>query len=174
VNDTPLTSKVSLKQITFVGVTIAFSVSVIALLVVLIIQSITGVTSRPPLVESWSMEAGQAVVVWGEGNGIPLVGQFDCKDVTIDTAIQFKASVSVVDSEGETLVSLPAAAGAPIPAGAVCDRGERSFVLPWSSLPENWIPDLPVEVFVRYSAEAAGFATANTRTESFAIVMPPL
>lgn len=131
-------------------------------------QAVTAPQQLTPVVEGWSIEALDDVVVWGDGDGVRLVGDFECVDgYDPEVAIQFQAALAL-----ETGGTVPAFVGPKVAAGRVCDGGPTEFVVRWDNLPAGFVLKHDDAARVRYSASPDGHTIATAETDPFTILTP--
>lgn len=154
-----------------VGVTVAVLISAVAYQAFKV-----GPSSLPPLLTGdWAIEAKVDTIEWRDGQGIPLIGGFQCSaDLDVGTSIQFRRSLQFVSEDGESSLGVvPIDPTPPIRADSVCSVApQRDFTLLWSNVPEGVAPEFPAYATIRYSAEADGYNTAAAQTQVFMLTAP--
>ncbi len=122
----------------------------------------------PVLVSGWDISTVDESVVWGEGEGVRLIGDFRCvDDFDPDTAIQFQAAL-VLENGG----SIPAFVGAKVGAGVVCNNGPTEFTVRWANLPAAFELTSDDVARIRYSASPDGHVSVPVESNSFPILAP--
>ena len=144
-------------------------VTVVSFILAIIYQA-TSIDSPPIVSQEWVIAAVDDEIVWGEGEGIDLVGTFECADdLAVGAPIQFSRSVAIfADEDGDRrrgIISVDT--GPAVEAGRVCSsEPDREFSVRWSNLNEVGEPSsFPFWVSVVYSASSPGRESATAQTD---------
>ena len=119
----------------------------------------------------WKIDTQVDEVVWREGTGIPMIGTFDCSmDLPVGAAIEFSRSMQFFSEDGASLGVIGFEDGTPSRADAVCSEiPNREFKILWANIPRDFVPELPANAVIRYSARAEGYRLETAQTRVFFI-----